>query len=552
MENKIFNAWLKSSSIDKKTKDLMKEMSHEEVGIAFNSNPIKFGTAGYRAKVGPGNHYLNEKTYYQLAIGYAKFIRYKFPKKSAPKVLVVHDNRYNGGFFTEIVCTALEEYGIKPVINKNNDLLPTPIASYLIKEMKLQGGINITASHNPKEYNGFKCYDQTGSQLLPDDADKIIEFLPTWEDALNKNIKVNFTPKYISELEIKRYFIDVFKSLPNTKVNKKYLKLVYSSMHGTASYYMSNFLNKLGYICIDVPTQNYPDPNFTHAPICNPEDECSLDAAIILADTLNVNIVLASDPDADRLAIAIKKDDEWVFLNGNQAGIIETYYKLQKFKHTKKTPVVISTYISTNLIDRIIKPFNGKIIRTPTGFKWVGDQINKLKKNEFYINGFEEAIGALPSTINRDKDSFQTAALILEIINSYNAKFMNLIDILEKEIYPTYGHWYGSTTSLIIKGTNWKNKALNMLDVLKNNDLTKIGDRKIKSKIFNVDADAMEYHFENDSWVKFRISGTEPKFKIYTNLYALNDNHKYDLSFTQKLQEESNKIVEFIKEYLKI
>ena len=262
--------------------------------------------------------------------------------------------------------------------------------------------------------------------------------------------------------------------------------------------------------------------------------------------------MLASDPDADRLAIAIKKDDEWVFLNGNQAGIIETYYKLQKFKHTKKTPVVVSTYISTNLIDRIIKPFNGKIIRTPTGFKWVGDQINKLKKNEFYINGFEEAIGALPSTINRDKDSFQTAALILEIINSYNAKFMNLIDILEKEIYPTYGHWYGSTTSLIIKGTNWKNKALNMLDVLKNNDLTKIGDRKIKSKIFNVDADAMEYHFENDSWVKFRISGTEPKFKIYTNLYALNDNHTYDLSFTQKLQEESNKIVEFIKEYLKI
>lgn len=552
MENKIYQTWLKHTNIDKKTKDIMKKMSSQEIELAFNEKELSFGTAGYRAKIGPGNHYLNEYTYIQLATGYAKFILKKFNNKQNLKVLVIHDNRHNGKFFTEVICSVLNDYNIKPVITKNNDLLPTPIGSYLIRKMKLNGGINITASHNPKEYNGFKCYDETGAQILPHDAKEIINFLPAWYEVLDYKVKDNYIPRYVQDTFIEQYFIDVFKSLPATKKSKKNIKLIYSSMHGTASYYMSRFLNDLGYICIDVPTQNYPDPDFINANKCNPEDPEALAPAIVLADTLNVNIVLASDPDADRLAIAIKKDNEWVFLNGNQAGIIETYYKLTKLKRTKKTPVVISTYISTNLIDRIVKDYNGKVIRTPTGFKWVGDEINKLSKNEIYINGFEEAIGALPSNINRDKDSFQTAALIMEIINSYGTKLMDLIDVLEKEIYPKYGHWFGATTSITIKDVNWKQKAINLLEKLKNNNLTKIVDREIKSKVFNEHADAMEYYFDHDSWVKFRISGTEPKFKIYTNLYARHDKPEYDLSFTENLKRESEQIVEFIKKYLNV
>lgn len=552
MKNKIYQFWLKHNNVDKKTKDIMRKMSSQEIDLAFNEKELSFGTAGYRAKMGPGNHYLNEHTYIQLATGYARFILKKFNNKQNLKVLVIHDNRRNGKFFTEIICNVLNDHNIKPVITKNNDLLPTPIGSYLIRKMKLNGGINITASHNPKEYNGFKCYDETGSQTLPNDANQIISLLPSWQEVLERKVKINYLPKYISESFIKQYFIDIYKSLPSTKLVKKNIKLIYSSMHGTASYYMSRFLNYLGYICIDVPTQNYPDSNFINAEKCNPEDPESLAAAIVLADTLNVNIVLASDPDADRLAIAIKKDNEWVFLNGNQAGIIETYYKLIKLKRTKKTPIVISTYISTNLVDKIVADYNGKVIRTPTGFKWIGDEINKLSKNEIYINGFEEAIGALPSNINRDKDSFQTAALIMEIINFYGGKLMDLIDVLEKEIFPKYGHWFGSTTSITIKDINWKQKAVNLLDKLKNNKLDKIVDRVIKFKIFNEQANAMEYYFDDESWVKFRISGTEPKFKIYTNLYARNDKLEYDLSFTENLKNESEQIVEFIKKYLKV
>ncbi|MDE7221849.1 MAG: phospho-sugar mutase, partial [Ureaplasma sp.] len=429
MRNEIYYAWLENKDISNSYKKIMEEMSEDECSVAFSEKPIQFGTAGYRAKIGPGNHYLNEKTYKQLTVGYAKYLKNKFPNEKI-KVLITHDNRYNGMFYTDVVGSTLFENGIIPIIVENNDLLPTPIASYLISKMNLNGGINITASHNPKEYNGFKCYNETGAQILPNEADEIIKNLPSWKDALNSKINLDYKYDIVDKKFIDEYFKDVIKSLPNTKLNKKNLQLVYSSMHGTASYYMSKFLNKLGYICVDVPSQNYPDHNFENALNCNPEDPISLDRAITLADTLNINIVLASDPDADRLAIAIKKENDWIFLNGNQAGIIETYYKLTQLKNKNKTPIIMSTYISNNLIDRIGKKWNAKIIRTPTGFKWIGAEINKLTKDELYINGFEEAIGALPSTINRDKDSFQTAALVLEIAYSYLSKSMDYIDIL--------------------------------------------------------------------------------------------------------------------------
>lgn len=549
MRNEIYYGWLENQDISNSYKKIMEEMSEDECAVAFSLQPIQFGTAGYRAKIGPGNHYLNEKTYKQLATGYARFLKNKYPNKNL-KVLVTHDNRYNGMFYTDVVGSTLYENGIIPVIVENNELLPTPIASYLISKMNLDGGINITASHNPKEYNGFKCYNETGSQILPGEANKIVENLPSWKDALNSKINLDYKYEIVDKKFIEQYFDDVIKSLPNTKLFSKNLQLVYSSMHGTASYYMSKFLNKLGYVCVDVPSQNYPDHNFENALNCNPEDPISLDRAITLADTLNINIVLASDPDADRLAIAIKKDNDWIFINGNQAGIIETYYKLTQLKKTNKTPVIISTYISNNLIDRIGKKWDAKIIRTPTGFKWIGAEINKLAKNELYINGFEEAIGALPSTINRDKDSFQTAALVLEIAYNYLAKSMDYIDILEKEIFPTFGHWYGETTSIKILGHNWREIANSVFEKLQKNNLTIIGKRKIVKKLYNEKANSIDYLFENDSWVKFRISGTEPKFKIYTNLYPTNDKLVFDLEYTNQLMKESAEIVEKMKKYL--
>ncbi|GAA5414773.1 phospho-sugar mutase [Ureaplasma ceti] len=549
--NKIFDLWKNHHRVSKELKQEMELMNEEEVSVAFNEAELGFGTAGYRAKMGPGNHYLNELTYQQLTEGYARFLVNKFGSKA--KALVVHDNRRNAKLFTNIAANTLTSYGIEVFLTENNELLPTPIASYLIPHLGCHGAINITASHNPKEYNGFKCYDETGCQMLPEDSKKVIEFMPTWAEILDKNIVAE--PSLIHELDsslIEKYFVEVQEYL-DIKPTDKPIKVVYTSMHGTASKYMPDFIRSLGHECIVVESQTYPDENFTNTPICNPEDPRALEQAVNLANQENVNLIFATDPDADRLGVAVKKDGQWIFLNGNQAGIIETYYRIKPLSEKYSgTPVVISTYISTNLIDRIAKAYNGKVIRTATGFKWVGDQINKLTKNDVYVNGFEEAIGALPTALNRDKDSFQTAALILKIVSEYAEKGMDLIDILEKEIYPTYGHWYGVTTSLIIPGLDWKVKATKMMNQLKTFDQPQILNRKVTKVVYNEAGSCLEYHFENDSWVKFRLSGTEPKFKIYTNLYDDNSLGVYDPNISLQLEQESKAIVQFISNFLGI
>ena len=550
MSNHIFETWLNHKRINKQLKQEMQLLTEEERSIAFSEAQIGFGTAGYRAKMGPGNHYLNEITYQQLTEGYARFLIHKYGKNIS--ALVVHDNRRNAKKFTEVVAYTLSSYGIKVFLVENNELLPTPIASYLIPKLGCSGCVNITASHNPKEYNGFKCYDHTGCQLLPNDSKQIIEFMPTWSDILDKElVQDSSLIDYVDSKLIEEYFEDIKKTLKHTDITiKKDIKVVYSSMHGTASYYMPQFINSLGYECINVPEQNYPNEEFENTPINNPEDPKSLDLAVKLADSQNVNLIFATDPDADRLGISIKKDDKWIFLTGNEAGIIETYYRLNVLKDDSRKPVIVSTYISTNLIDRIAKDYDAKVIRTATGFKWVGDQINKLSSNEVYVNGFEEAIGALPSDLNRDKDSFQTAALILEIVNEYAKKGMDLIDILEKEIYPKYGHWYGKTTSLIIPGVDWQVKALAMMEKLKKFDQKTLLNRPVSKVVYNEAGSALEYHLNDDSWVKFRLSGTEPKFKIYTNLYDDNYSGVINPEISLKLEQESNQIVKFISEYL--
>lgn len=553
MQNKIFDLWMNHHRISKELKQEMALMSEEEKNVAFNEMELGFGTAGYRAKMGPGNHYLNEITYQQLTEGYARFLVDKFGNNAS--AIVVHDNRKNAKLFTCVVAKTLTSYGIKVYLTEDNELLPTPIASYLIPKLGCQGGINITASHNPKEYNGFKCYDETGCQMLPLDSKKVIEFMPKWSDILDKEINADLSKIHeIDSKLIDEYFLDVEKTLikTNPSIRKDDIKVIYTGMHGTACKYMPQFIHNLGYTCVPVSNQCYFDENFTNTPICNPEDPRSLELAVKLADENNISLIFATDPDADRLGVAIKKDGKWNFLNGNQAGIIETYYKIHNMPLDHKVPVIVSTYISNNLIDRIAKEFNGKVIRTATGFKWVGDQINKLHKNEIYINGFEEAIGALPSTLNRDKDSFQTAGLILEIVNEYKNKGMDLIDILEKEIFVKYGHWYGETTSLIIPGLDWKIKATNMMDKLRNFKETKILTRSIHKVIYNELGSCLEYHFDNDSWVKFRLSGTEPKFKIYTNLYDDSSLGVYNPEISIKLKQESDEIVKYISQFLGI
>lgn len=517
---RYYNIWLNHPRVNASMKAELANMSDEEINDCFNTSQLKFGTAGVRMKMGPGFQRLNTFTYQMLTEGLAKYLLDKYNNKEI-SVVIGHDNRLNSSHFALICARVLSFFGIKALLFENNELMPTPIISYTVLNYKAQAGINITASHNPKIYNGFKVYGENGAQILDEESDEIISLCPNFNEILEKIYQLNKSNiAYISHDNVNDYFIAAKNQLINTYPNvEKNYPIVFTGHHGTSVKKFPEFLKMLGYRnVISVQEQNEYDSNFTNSNIVNPEDPSSFNLAIKYADSNKAKIIIANDPDADRMAVAIKHDDEWKFLSGNEMGIIFTYYVL-KNKKFKKKPYIVSSYVSTNLVDLISKKYNAIVYRTPTGFKWMGNIVSNEVNSKELVVAFEEAIGALTSSIDRDKDAFQAGALALEIYTILMKNNKDFIDYLD-EIYKVYGTWQGKTVSFIIKDNNWKEKADEILDKLLSFEPQIILNRKITSVSFNNEGGCVDWILEGNSWIRFRKSGTEPKFKIYYNLYG--------------------------------
>lgn len=518
--NAISNLWIKSSKISTLSKEYIIKMNKKEIEDAFNPNKMKFGTAGIRQIMGPGTNRMNAFTYQQISHGYAQYILSK--NSENPKVVIGHDNRTNADMFSIICARVLTSFGIEVYLFNNNKLIPTPIVSYAINHYGFDGGIVVTASHNPKNYLGFKAYNETGAQILPDEAKIIEQNMPQSETILNNEYKYNQDLiQYLSDSVIKDYFIDARSCLIHTDISKrKEYPIVFTAHHGTASQLMPQFLSSLGYLnVVSVKQQCVPDANFTFSKCSNPEDPSSFELSEKYAFRVGADIMLGVDPDADRLAVAIKHNGAWRYLTGNEMGIIFAHYVLTN-KDFQKKPYIVSTYVSTYLINSIARTHNALINRVGTGFKWHGNLINEKINTGELVVAFEEAIGSLNSTINRDKDSFQAAALALEIYDLYKEKSMTLVDLLEKEIYPKYGYWAGGTISYTFQSMNWQNDMDEKLSQLASIKNPEVGGIKVLSNRWNSEAEALEWNMESGMWIKFRKSGTEPKFKIYYNVYG--------------------------------
>lgn len=535
--NTIANLWLKSSKISTQSKKYIMNLTKKEMDDSFTENKMSFGTAGIREIMGPGTNRINSFTYQQMAHGYAQYILKRHSDN--PSVVIGHDNRMNADMFALICAKVLTSFGIKVFLFKNNELMPTPIISYTIKHLGLNGGIIVTASHNPKNYLGFKAYNETGGQIMVDEAHEIEQYMPENSEILDKNyISDDSLISYLDDQIVSDYFKAARSCLINTNIEEeKNEPIVFTAHHGTASYLMPSFLETLGYKNVILAKQQcVPDPNFTYSLCSNPEDPTSFELSEKYASKANSNIMLGVDPDADRLAVVVKHNNGWRYLTGNEMGIIFTYYVLSNKKFNKQ-PFIVSTYVSTYLIDSIANHYGAKVYRTGTGFKWLGNKVTERESKEDFVVAFEEAIGSLNSTINKDKDSFQAAALALEIYNLYAKKGMTLIDLLEKEIYPNFGYWSGGTISYIFKTLNWKEEMeqkMNYFKTLENIDISGI---KVVSNKWNQEANALEWDLGNGMWIKFRKSGTEPKFKIYYNVYG-------------NSIEESNEIYDVLKKYM--
>ncbi len=520
MNNKFKTQWLDSPFVSNEEKEIIKKYSDEELKTYFAEKQMKFGTAGIRAVMGPGTNLLNKFTYRQLAEGYAKFL---LSKNEHPKVIIAHDNRRNNHVFTNECARVLTSFGIEVNLFEEDEMLATPIVSYLIRNLELDGGIIVTASHNPKEYNGFKVYNKTGGQVLPDEANLIESFFPANEGLLEPKYEINHNLiKYIPRTKVIDYYEAAKSCLIKTDViaDKKF-PVIFTAHHGTASKTLPKFLEIIGYSnIIPVIEQCFEDCDFKNSDCSNPEEKKSFELALEYAQKHDAKIMLGVDPDADRLAVVIKdKKGEWVYLTGNEMGIIFTYYVFNN-KETIKDKFVVSTFVSTSLIDRIAKHFNAEVIRTATGFKWLANEVEKNYEQKEFIVAFEEAIGSLNSTINRDKDSFQAAALALEIFNYYDEKGMTLIELLENEIYPMYGYWKGTTVSNTINSLDWKDQANKILDYFKSYKEPLNEDIKLIKNNWNEQGQCVELFFEKEITVRLRVSGTEPKYKFYYDVYG--------------------------------
>lgn len=550
--NKIFDYWLKHENVPYEMKEeMMNEMSQEDIKKSFSEEKIKFGTAGYRAFMGPGNLYLNEFTYQQLTIAYGKYLQDVNKNKKQIKVLIAFDNRKNGSFFGQVIARTLTSMGINALFFKRGTPIPTPLVSYTVRRLKLDGAIIITASHNPKRYNGFKAYNASGGQLLPNEVDILTKFIPDWKKNLDLNLKYNKRLiSYIPDSLIEDYFEDI-ESKVNINNFKKNDKVVITTHHGALSNKtFFDFIKKFGYSLYLNQEQCFYDDDFINDSNINPEDPESFLPSIEIANQVGAEIILGFDPDGDRLGIAIKHQGKWVFLSGNEMAIIATYYLLNyNQKNENKIPLIISTYVSNNLVDNIVNKWNGIVLRTGTGFKNLAKVMDEAidSQNNFNLS-FEEAIGMCISDANREKDGLASAILMLEIYSFYKSKGMSLVDLLNKKIYLAFGNWYGQTFSIKIKTDNIAKFSSNLIAKISMTHLSKIDKFKIKEIVWNEQGNCLEFLMDdNRSWIKFRGSGTEPKFKIYYNLYFDKNNgyNEYEVKLEQKQQ-----IVELINEDL--
>ena len=500
--------------------------------------PLEFGTGGIRGVIGNGIGRMNEYTVGRAAFGFCSYLNKKYKN---PSIAIAYDSRRRSKEFAEVTARIAAACGIKVKIFK--EVAPTPMLSFAVRFYKAQGGVVITASHNPPEYNGFKAYLEDGGQLVPPDDGKIIKMIGDITDWNTIPLIPKSDPKYkkfVSFID-EKCFDDYKKQTaasgilsPNvSKKDRAGMKIVYSPLHGTGGKYMKSLLNHFGYKNVFlVPEQAKPDGEFPTVKYPNPEEPPALKLSEKHAKAMNADAFIATDPDADRLGIGVRHGNKYILLNGNQIGSIMAAYLCEK-NTSKKKQVLVKTIVTTDLQEEIAKNNKVKFVNVLTGFKFIGAVMAKLDKSktEEYLFGGEESYGYLPVKFVRDKDSLSSALLLLEILTEKK----DLLGYLDS-IYKQYGLYLEDLLSVTLKGEAGKKKIADSLEKLRNANLVglKIGSRKILArldyktgKIEGNSAYKSLKEFPSSNVIQLemeggkltiRPSGTEPKVKMYFSL----------------------------------
>lgn len=529
-----YEAWLNDPNIDEKTKDELRAIADnpKEIEDRFYRE-LEFGTGGLRGVMGAGTNRMNRYVIGKATQGFANYL---LNGSSSPSVVIAHDSRNNSDTFALESACVLAANGIKTYLFRS--LRPTPQLSFTVRDLKASGGIVITASHNPPEYNGYKVYDATGCQLVPDDAEKVIASIRavtsfdqvkrlTPQEAEAKGLIV-----WLGEEADERFADAVAAQSVNPELLRggagAALKVVYTPLHGTGNLPVRRVLEKAGFTNVHVvPEQEQPNGMFPTVKSPNPEEHEAFTLAIELADKIGADLIVGTDPDADRMGAVVKNDEgRYVVLTGNQSGAIMVHYLLSNLKAQGKLPAngaVVKTIVTSEMGADIAASFGCDVLNTLTGFKYIGEKINEFEKtgSHTFLFGYEESYGYLTGTYARDKDAIVATLLISEAAAYYKAQGKTLYDVL-LELYKQYGTYLEKLESRTLKGKDGVEKIAGIMNDWRTNPPSEVAGVTVTAVLdYEKGLDGLprenvlKFLLADGSWFTLRPSGTEPKIKVY-------------------------------------
>ena len=564
-----YNLWLNSKEIDNETKAELKNVKDQnEIEDRFYKD-LEFGTGGLRGVIGAGSNRMNIYTVGKATQGLADYLLHKYNKEIS--VSIAYDSRNMSKEFAEAAAKTLCANGI--VVNLFESLRPTPMLSYTVRQLKSKAGIVVTASHNPRQYNGYKVYGEDGGQVTDNAAKEILNYIEDVKEfsqiktmemdkASQKNL-LNIIGEKIDKAYIERVKqLTIRKELVSQYA--KDIKIIYTPIHGSGNVPVRRVLKELGYENVKVvKEQELPDGNFPTAAYPNPEEPNVFDIALEMAKEFKPDIIFGTDPDCDRIGVVVKDNSNcYRVLTGNQVGALLTNYMLSSMKELNKIPengVVIKTIVTTELAKKIAESTNIQLIDVLTGFKYIGEKIKEFEQNKdkTFILGFEESYGYLAGNFVRDKDAVIASTLICEMALYYKKRNMNLYDALI-ELYNKYGYYKEELVSVELQGKEGQEKIQAILERLRHSMKSSVNNIKIVKKydyklgiekdLVNIKEERIElpksnvlkFILEDGSWFVIRPSGTEPKMKVYLSIVG------------NSLEDAENKIKIFKKNVMSI
>lgn len=521
---KKYEFWMNQKNMDPQLLNELIALNEEQIQEVFHSD-LAFGTGGLRGLMGVGTNRVNVYTIRKASLGFARYLK---RLKLKGGVAISYDNRHYSQKFAKEAAMVLAAEGIPSYLF--DALRPTPMLSYAVRHFKCAGGIMITASHNPKEYNGYKVYDPTGAQVNLETAEIILNEIDGIENPFEIDVVDNELIHPIDQHFDELYIREVLKIQLSPKDPK--IKIVYSPLHGTGGTIIPDLLTRLGHHVYPLASQMTVDPNFSQTKSSNPEEDAAYTQALVYAKEMDADLIMLTDPDADRLGIAVKHQGTYHLLTGNQTAALELYYILAERRKKDMLPangMVYKTIVTTDLIDDIATSFGVKTTSTLTGFKFIGEKAEQNKYKTTYLFGCEESYGSLISDFVRDKDAVQACILLAEIANHVSHIGMTLIDYMH-HIYHAYGYYYEYTKSITLPGLSGLQKIQQVMNHFRANPPMiynkylmsyddyekgiKIADGSVE-KLSLPQSNVLKYYYQDHTWIVFRPSGTEPKIKIY-------------------------------------